>query len=187
MDNTVVVTGCDGFLRLIRAADGYEVAKIDLGTYVASSPAYKQNRLYVGTFSNKVLAVDLEEQNIHWEYKHSKQNFPFYSSPAVSNDLVVIGGRDKMIHGIDRTTGEARWTFLTRSKIDSSPLIAGQVVFIAEARGVVFGLDLESGDLLWKYNTGSGIQASPAVSDSRLVISTMNGIVYCLGNEGSPP
>ena len=142
VDDTVAVTGCDGFLRLIRISDGVEVERIELGAYIGSSPAYSQKRLYVGTFENQVLSFDLEEKEVEWVYEHTQRHFPFYSSPAVTKNLVVIGGRDKMVHGIDRSTGEVRWTFLTRSRVDSSPVVVGQTVLIADARGVLSRLAL---------------------------------------------
>ena len=181
VDDAVAVTGCDGFLRLIRISDGVEVERIELGAYIGSSPAYSQKRLYVGTFENQVLSFDLEEKEVEWVYEHTQRHFPFYSSPAVTKNLVVIGGRDKMVHGIDRSTGEIRWTFLTRSRVDSSPVVVGQTVLIADARGVLFRLALETGKELWQFDSAGGIQASPAISEGRLVIGTLDGDLYCLG------
>ena len=48
------------------------------------------------------------------------RHFPFYSSALNVDGTVVIGGRDRMVHGIDAETGEMRWTFMTRARVDSS-------------------------------------------------------------------
>jgi hypothetical protein len=40
---------------------------------------------------------------------------------------VVVGGRDKMVHGL--TLRAKAWTFATRARVESSPAIAGGRVF----------------------------------------------------------
>jgi len=142
----------------------------------------------VGSFENEVLAVDLEgDPSILWRYKYSDRDFPFYSSPAVTDKLVIIGGRDKLVHAIDAKTGESLWTFSTKARIDSSPVIAGSRVYIASKDGDILGLDLESGDAAWRFDTGSAITASPAIANGRLVISTLDGLVYAFARKAGSP
>ena len=45
-----------------------------------------------------------------WRYKHPDRSFPFYSSAALSGPAHRLGGRDKLVHAIDRQTGKAAWT-----------------------------------------------------------------------------
>ena len=181
LDSTVVTTGCDGMLRFIDVATGVESHNLTLGTYVASSCAIASGRGYVGTFGNEVLGIDLDEPRIEWNYAHDKYEFPFYSSAAVNEDFVVVGGRDKLVHALTPDTGEAVWTFATGGRVDSSPVIAGERVFFGSMKGVIHGLSLATGQEEWRFETGSAIVASPAVSDGRLVIGDDNGVLYCFG------
>jgi outer membrane protein assembly factor BamB len=177
----VAVAGCDGFFRIIRIRDGAEIKKLEAGAYVAASTAVIGNRAYVGTFGNKVLCLDWLSGKPVWLYDPPQRDFPFYSSAAVTDKIVVVGGRDKMLHALDAQTGKALWTFATKTKIDSSPVIAGERVFFGAASGEIYALDLSSGKVGWQFETGSAIVASPSVTNGKLVIGTLDGVLYCFG------
>ena len=83
-DENVIVTGCDGKLHIVRLSDGKQVNSIDLGAYVAASPAISAGHVYVGTFGNEVVAVDLSKSKISWHYEDPTKKFPFYASAAVN-------------------------------------------------------------------------------------------------------
>jgi outer membrane protein assembly factor BamB len=179
----VTVTGCDGFFRMIRISDGVETKKISAGAYVAASAAILNSRAYFGTFGNKVLCLDLLSAKLSWEYDPPQRDFPFYASAAVTDEIVVVAGRDKMLHGLNPQTGKALWTFSTKAKIDSSPVIAGQRVFFGAVSGEIFGIDLNSGKAVWQFETGSSIVASPSIANGKLIIGTTDGVLYCFGER----
>ena len=56
-----------------------------------------------------VHAIDLNTGKI-WGYLH--KNFPYFSSPALTEELVIIGGRDKGLHAIERMSGEQKCAIL---------------------------------------------------------------------------
>lgn len=180
-DENVSVGGCDGLLHVIRIRDGVEIKKIEAGAYVAASAAMLNNQIYVGTFGNKVLNIDLLNNKLRWQYDPPQRDFPFYASAAVTEKIMVVGGRDKIVHGVDPQTGKALWTFATKSKIDSSPVIAGDRVFFGATSGEVCALNIASGKVVWQFETGSAILASPAIVNGKLVIGTTDGILYCFG------
>ena len=175
------VSGCDGFLWLIEIDDGTVLTKIDLQGQSSASPAVVGDHAYVSTYENQVLSLNLVDYSIEWAYEHPQRKFPFYASAAATEDLVVVGGRDKIVHALDAKTGEARWTYPAGARIDSSTVIVGSRAFLATTRGVVLALDLETGEPVWEYETGSAFIASPAVAEGRLVISSLDGVVYCFG------
>ena len=179
----VVISGCDGYLRLINIADGVEQQRIGLGDYVAASPAILNNRAYAGTFGNQVLCAGLENAEILWGYQHPERHFPFYASTAVTADLVVIGGRDKMAHALQPQTGELLWTYPAKSRVDSSPVIVGERVFFGTVGGELVALNLNSGEKVWEFVIGAAIIASPSVVTGKLVIGADDGRIYCFGER----
>ena len=49
-----------------------------------------------------------------WRYEHPEsRKFPYYSSAAVGAKVVVVGGRDKLVHALDPATGKELWSFET--------------------------------------------------------------------------
>ena len=97
------------------------------------------------------------------------------NSGAVAGDLLVLGGYDQRVRGLDRHTGEVLWSFDTVSSVQASPLIVGEDVYIATDRAL-YSLDLLSGGLQWEAPTGneSAYMGAPAYED---------GIIYTTGGK----
>jgi outer membrane protein assembly factor BamB len=175
------IAGCDSVLRAIRIADGSEAYRIDSGAYTGASPLIDGTRAYFGTFNNEVLAFDLQRRRLLWRYADPDRRFPFYSSAAMANGRIILGGRDKYIHAIDAKTGKAAWTFATRARVDSSPVIVGGRVYVGSSDGRLYVLDAESGKKISEFDAGAALTASPAVAAGRLVIGSQDGRIYVLG------
>jgi outer membrane protein assembly factor BamB len=174
------VAGCDELFRAIRVADGHEMFTVSSGAYTGASPALLGDSAYYGTFDNEVLMVGLAEKRIVWRYQHPQRKFPFYSSAAVTRDRVVVGGRDKLVHGLTGA-GKAAWTFTTNARVESSPAIAGGRVFVGSNDGRFYVLNLNTGGKLWEFNAGAPLSASPAIARGRIVIGSQDGRLYCFG------
>jgi outer membrane protein assembly factor BamB len=175
------IAGCDEHFRAIRISDGKEMFQVSSGAYTGASPVLAGNMAYFGTFGNEVFAVDMNAKKIAWRYEHPVRKFPFYSSATLVNGKVILGGRDKMVHGIDAKTGKGLWTFTTRSRVESSPAAAGSRVFIGSNDGRFYVLDANSGKKLWEYEAGSAISSSPAISNGKVIVASQDGRVLCFG------
>ena len=184
-DSSVIVAGCDGLLRLLDARNGNQRRSVRVGTYVGASCAVLGTRGFVGTFGNEVVGIDLTRAETEWRYQHPRRQFPFYSSPAVTPQVVVVGGRDKLVHAIDTASGDVRWLFAAGAKVDSSPVIVGDRVFLGATDGRVLALDLKTGVVRWQFDSGSSFVSSPAVAAGRLVIGSDEGVLYCFGDDSS--
>ena len=166
----VLVTGCDAVLRGIRLEDGIEQLQMDSGEYTAATPAVIDGVAYYGTFANNVIAIDVNSEQYLWRYEHPTRHFPFYSSAAVADGKVIVGGRDKMVHAIDQKTGESVWTFSTGARVESSPVVAGSRIYVGSSDGRFYVLDLASGEKVWEFEAGAPFVASPALASGRIVI-----------------
>ena len=187
VDGATFIAGCDEHLRTIDVKTGEQISELRLETYLIASPAVIGDVLYVGTYGSEVVAVDWKKQTVLWRYQTGNGDFPFHSSAAVTDNLVIVGGRDKYVHAINRQTGKKVWTFPTRAKVDSSPVVVGDRVFIGSNDGNLYELGLADGKERWKFNAGKPISAAPAVGEGVLVIGSesRDGKVYCFGSKSS--
>ncbi len=172
--------GCDSKLHVIDTAKGTELGSMDLSGQVGASAAVVGDRLYVGTMSNQVLAIDWKKRELAWTFEPEKSQ-PFSSSAAVTDKYVVLGSHDRRVYCLNRKTGDEVWSFLTGQKVGSSPVIVGNRVVVGSDDGNLYVLDLEKGTQVSKLRLGGLISASPAVVDGRVIIGTEKGVVYCLG------
>jgi len=175
------VSGCDEIFRAIRISDGKEVYNVSSGAYTGASPALQGPSAFFGTFSNEVLSVNLQSRQLVWRYENKQRQFPFYSSAALADGKVVLGGRDKLVHCLDAKTGKALWTFTTRARVDSSPAVAGGRVYIGSNDGRFYVLQLATGAKIWEFEAGAALSASPAIAEGKVVIGSQDGRLYCFG------
>lgn len=171
-----VAGGCDAKLHVVDLATGKGLRTIETSAYVAASVAADAGHAYVGHYGNEVIAADLAAGSITWTYKD--RNFPFFSSPAVTAEVVLLGGRDRRIHCLDRATGKPRWVVPARGNVDGSPLISGNRALIGSDDGRLYLLDLADGTERWSFEIGDKLSGSPAIADGRILVGGDSGNLY---------
>jgi outer membrane protein assembly factor BamB len=185
VEGRTFIAGCDEHLRIIDVETGKEIADLPLQTYLIASPAVLGDVLYVGTYGSELVAVDWKKVEEVWRKRTSDAEAPIHSSAAVTDERVVVGGRDKLVTAFDRKTGKKAWSFSTRGKVDSSPVVVGDRVFVGSSDGNLYELSLADGTERWKFNAGKPISAGPAVGEGVLVVGSesRDGKVYCFGKK----
>lgn len=178
------VGGCNSKLNVVDLVEGKLVSGVDLSAPTLCTPAVEGTMAYVGTDGGAFFAVDWKASKIVWTYENHARPSPFWSSAALAGELVVVGSRDKMVHALNRETGERVWVFSTKGKVDSSPVVVGDRVYVGSDDGRLYGLALKTGEEVWRFEAGGRITASPAVAAGRLVIGNDEGVLYCLGEVG---
>lgn len=178
-------TNCQApFLKVVDIETGKEFKDVKIDARLIASAAVRDGILYFGTEIGAVYALDWQKGEIAWTYANPDRDQQIDSSPAVSQDKVVIGHGDKQLHAIDRQTGKGLWTVPTRAKIDASPVIAGDKVIVGSNDKQLYLVRLSDGEVLWKHNAGQTIRGSAAVSGDKFVVGSDNsgGKIMCFGN-----
>jgi outer membrane protein assembly factor BamB len=119
-----------------------------------------------------------------WSYDGGRH--AFFSSPAITAERVLFGGRDKQLHCARLSDGKPLWTFMTRRKVDGSPVVCGDKVVFGSGDGRVYMLRLADGEQVWSYEIGRSIFSSPAVADGVLITASLDGSVYAFGARPTP-
>lgn len=110
-----------------------------------------------------------------WTYARDGYLGNEYSSPAVHDGRVFIGGNDHVIRALNASTGAWLWSYDTGSSVQSSPVVDGGLVYCGCYDGIMVALNETTGTLKWSKNVVHNIFSSPAVA---------NGVVY-FGSEDS--
>jgi outer membrane protein assembly factor BamB len=178
-DQKTVFGGCDALIHVLSLATGTTITQIDSGSFIAASAAFIDGQVYVGNYDNEFIKADINAGKIVWKYSDSDS--AFFSSPAVGENVVVLGGRDKRVHCVGRDSGKAIWTFQTLGEVDSSPVICGDKVVFGSEDGRFYMVKLSDGSEVWSYEIGQSITSSPAVAKGMVVVGCDDGYVYAFG------
>ena len=107
-----------------------------------------------------------------WEFK---SGYTIAGTPAVWNDLAIVGDASGTVHALSLSAGQERWTFKTRDAVYCTPDTGGELVIVPSTDGTVYALKAGTGQEAWRYATDRPIVASPRVID---------GVVYLGSSEG---
>ena len=184
---SVFVSGCDAQLRAVDMDTGKERYAKELGALCPGSPALLADRIVIGTDGGKVVCLSADGQKQLWAFEGVRDGAMVYSSPAVSEGIVVVGTRDRNVYGLDLASGQKKWAFPTRGDVDSSPQISGGRVYVGSKDKRLYVLDLKTGVALWDFTASRGITATPAIADGVVVIGDTGGVLYCLEPEKQSP
>ena len=180
-NNAAFFGSCDTNIYQVPIADPSSVKKIEAGSYVAASPVIDNNVIFAGSFDGIFLAADATKYETLWQFDEGED--AFFSSPAVNENIVVVGCRDRNVYCLDRQTGNKRGRFSAQENFDSSPVICGDKVAIGCDDGRLYILDIETGQEVFSYTLGSPVLSSPAIAQNHLFIGCDNGIVYAFVGE----
>jgi outer membrane protein assembly factor BamB len=167
------VSGCsEPVLYVVDTRTGKEHAQVPLDDLLIATPALVNGVLYFGTSEGLVLAVDWKAGKTLAKFE-TVQPREVHSAPAVTDELVVIGCRDKTVYGLDRQTLSRKWAFSTRAGNDCSPVVVGDRAYIGSGDKFLYGIGLADGKEQWKYSAGLPFaESSPAVGEQRMVACT---------------
>lgn len=201
-DDLVFVASGDGSLYAVDLPTGALEWRYDLGSPSHSTPAVDESTVYVVTRDGRVVAIDRLLGTPVWEatmgpdapllWGHESGDV-YTSSPAVAEDLVVVGSGDGCVYAFDRESGSVHWSTLTHGRVRSSPAVVNGTVYVGSMDGLLYALDLESGRVRWRFETAGAtlrsgafgfdrrtIQSSPAVADGTVYFGSRDGTLYAV-------
>lgn len=119
-------------------------------------------------------------------YTQVKQRWAFaseaniISTPAVANNLVIVGNQNGRIAAFDLQTGKQKWSYKTTGAVFSSPAVKGNSVIMGSGDGSIYCLNSKTGKLQWKKETGVAVLGSPIINGDTVFIGGSGNNFYAL-------
>ena len=106
-------------------------------------------------------------------------------------ETVVVGSCNGLVHGVDKTTGKARWTYDARPdgghpEFHGAPLVAGDLVVLGsddrgpDGVGHIYAIEASSGSVRWKTRIGRGSMTDVVRLGARLYAVTIDNELVAL-------
>lgn len=134
--------------------------KIEAGGAVQASAVIRDGKVFVGSDSGKMLAIDAASGKIIWE---AKTEGAVRCTPAAASDMVYCGDESGRFYGWDIATGSQKWSFEAGGPVQASPAVVGGMVIFGANDHNLYALNRTTGKKLWNFR-GIGYQvASPPV------------------------
>ena len=166
-----------------------------------SGPLLNDGTVYVGTIKGDVIGFDNSTGDQKWEFtigviKGGGSSFAcaggsvstamsIYSTPAVDNGVIYVGGYDGIVYAI-RINDKFERQFPTDGNIGAivgSPVIANNTLFVGSSDGKLYAVSLDTWEEKWVFETEDKIWATPVVQDGVVYIGSSDHNLYVIDAE----
>jgi len=153
--------------------------------------------LFLGSIEGEVVAVDISEGSVLWEVPletsgqagggfgcvPAATTVAIYGTPAISEELVYVGGYNGKIYAITSDLGALRWVYPREGNLQS--IVGGLVVsqgkvYFGCSDGKLYALDAATGDRNWDFPTGDKIWSTSAIDGETLYIASFDKKLYAV-------
>jgi outer membrane protein assembly factor BamB len=178
---TVVLGGCDALVHVVDVTNGKAVNEVQVDAEIIGTVATMGSMVYSANYGNQLVAVDIEKKKPKWIYED--KDFGFYAAPALNDELVFIGSRDKHLHAVNRESGKRAWRFKTGSRIDGGAIVFRDAVVFGSGDGRLYALKPSDGSEIWRLDLGEGIGSDLAFASGCIVVGGSDGSLFCIEGQ----
>ncbi len=154
--------------------------------------------IFVGSLESRLVAVSVADGTRQWSEPLTVSSSTgalgctaasvavvIYGTPAVSGDLVYIGGYNSgKVYAFDASSLQKRWVYPPEGNLQpivSGPVVASGKVYFGGSDGRVYALDADTGVEAWEpFPTGDKVWSTPVIDDETLYISSFDKKLYAL-------
>jgi outer membrane protein assembly factor BamB len=158
--------------------------RFDADAPIDASPAVVDGRVYIGDSVGNLLALDLQNGGLLWNFTLSS-GAAIDGSPAVDPGLglVFVGSDDGSVDAVHLTAGTLAWSDSLGGSV-SAPVVNGGDLYVTSTTGAVEELSESTGATSWSTTLASAVTAAPSldVSTRLLVVGESNGQVVALNS-----
>ena len=137
-------------------------------------------RLYSVARSGRVVALDASNGDTVWTARVGGLG---YTTPAVANGRVFVGGFDGRLRALRARNGSEIWSTWVGGRILGAPVVIGENVFFSTLEKRTYALRVSDGKVVWKLPMG---RYSPGIATERTYYFSLNGRLIVFRGREAP-
>ena len=148
---------------------------------IQSPICIENERLFVPTFSNKLLVYDLKTGKKSWDVKLSS-----ISPMVISGEIIYVIDINGKLMSIDKVSGKLLWAVQLRSKKGdieinwSGPLLSSYKLLVVSSEGTVLSLSPFTGETISKIKIKGSFISEPIQVNKKIYLISKEGSLYIL-------
>lgn len=188
---SVFAASDDGFLYAVDRATGRQRWRFDLKAsdlhrrppspdnsyfdFLQSSPVVHDGKVYVGSLSGALFAVDAATGKQVWNLGTLDA---IRGNPVIHGGRVYFGSWDDHLYAVDLKTGKPVWRVDTGGIVQSTPAIDQGRVVIGNRAAKLLAYDAETGKPVWShdYTDGSWVESSAIAANGMLYVGSSDSL-----------
>lgn len=152
-----------------------QIVSDNAAIYTAAQVA--DGMLYYGNSAGEVKAYNVEHKEFIWIHKFAD---PIYSTPVVTDELVIVPTLDNGIVALNRNSGKVVWQNTDGNRYISNGVVDSGYLYIGTL-GVMRKIDCATGKTIWSNTFGTGHpQGRATIADDKLIFGAWDCHLYCI-------
>ncbi len=152
----------------------------------SSGLSYWNNKIYVATGYNQILAINANNGRLIWK---RKINSIARSAPAIGHNTVFVNTIDNKLYALDAEDGGIIWVHSGIAEEISilgsaSPIVLNNLVVTAYSSGELYALSPQNGEEIWYETFASNSSLSYNLVDIEASPIAKGSNIYAVGNDG---
>ena len=193
----IFVAGANGDVQ--RYEDGREIWRIGLDQRLSGGVAANDQMLVVGGLKGNVIALSPMDGKLLWQ---SAVGAEIAAPAALLDDMVVVRTGDNRLLGLDRQSGQRKWTYQRTVpplsvRVVSAPVVADRLVFTGFPGGKLVAVNTQTGQAVWEGTVAlpkgsteleriSDVVAAPIIGAKEVCAAAHQGRLACFDlNNGT--
>lgn len=190
-DGLAYIASDDGFLYALHTQTGAQAWRFNLKSagferrlpadktvfydYLQSSPVVSEGRVYVGSASGHMHALDARTGKSIWSVG---TDAAIRGNPTVDGGRLFFGSWDHGVYALDAKTGERIWRYDTKGIVQSTPAVGDGKVVVGSRSAKLFALDAGTGQETWShvYRDGSWVESSAVYRDGVFFVGSSDSL-----------
>ncbi len=177
----VLITSEDGNLYRVAWESGQLEWKYETGDQLRCSPTVADGRTFLAGCDGKLHVVDV----LTGEPAATGITLPgpTGSTPAVTDNLVIVPVQTGAVLGYDRLADRQAWAFeqtQVTGEVRSCPAVTDELTVLTGRNRNLLALSLEDGRMLWETKIRRRADGSPVICDGRVWVGGTDGWLYAL-------
>jgi outer membrane protein assembly factor BamB len=136
----------------------------DEGLMAGVQPIVADGKVFVGTMSGTLHAIDSETGKDVWGFKTGGA---ILHTCAAAEGKVFFGNAEGKVYALNAADGTPAWSISLGPAVWNAPLVYQGVVIIGGRDGGLYAIEADSGAIKWRATTGGPLLSSPAL-DAKL-------------------
>jgi outer membrane protein assembly factor BamB len=165
----LVAATIDGRVIAIRATDGHEVWRHEIGSPAHAAPTLAADRVYVPTEDGRVVALRVETGAPVWEHRLGGAA----SEILAVGDRLYVGSKDNSFYCLKTKDGSEDWKWRTGADVIGLPVADEHNVYFVSLDNVLRALNRGSGNQQWKTALKVRPIAGPVKAADTLIVSAL--------------
>ena len=186
--DTLYIGSAPGMFYALRATDGHERWKKDLGS-VSCAPLVSGGWLYVGTNDGYLVALDAQTGKEKWRYQ---ARGPIEQTPSTTGDLIVFADEADQVVALDAITGKYKWQYKAETPEEytlrghAGVRVDDDLLYTGFSNGTLVALRKDTGSIAWSTSLKADadrfmdVDSTPLVIGQVIYAASASGGVYAL-------